>query len=245
MILTLLIVTADRIHTFNIWFISVYTFLNRVLVLHVFPDTSIEKDKDRQWTNIHCCKKDKTTTGCASFVDIFFEILFNCEANVLKGSKKSTGAKSRPDDELFGIKEKMSKLNTIYWTLTVQYFSLGWHAFYNQLILPRNSQEKSLCLLIKMRIFVVNQMTERSDYMQSAHGNLLPWYHFIHRNNFLFLIIFLSCYFFCFKQRQVRHHTCVLCRNHTNLSHFTKSRFYLDNDGVGELESAVVIDLLY
>lgn len=46
--LTQLTVTADRIHTLNICFIPVYTFVNSVVVLHLFPDTSIEKEKDRQ-----------------------------------------------------------------------------------------------------------------------------------------------------------------------------------------------------
>lgn len=46
-------------------------FVNRVL--HLFPDTSIEKE--RYAMNQHTSlQKDKTTTGCASVIDLFFRI---------------------------------------------------------------------------------------------------------------------------------------------------------------------------
>lgn len=52
-------------------------------------------------------QKDKTTTGCASIIDLFFKRLFFPRLTILRGSKKRTGAKFWPDDEeLFGIKEK-------------------------------------------------------------------------------------------------------------------------------------------
>lgn len=58
--------------------------------------------------------------------------------NIIEGFKKRRGP-SFDLKYLALIKTTWSKLNTGYWTFTVLDFTveLGWHAFYNQLLLTR------------------------------------------------------------------------------------------------------------
>lgn len=205
--LTQLTVTADRIHTFNIRFIYVYIFVNSVVVLHLFPDTSIKKENEAM--NQHTVlQKDKTTTGCASIIDLFFQRLFFSQLRFLRASKRIEGQSSDlMMKNCLASKRTWSKLNTVYWTFTVLYFTveLGWHAFYNQLLFTKRNdhffpQSESLSISDNK-----NNCGE-SDAKASRFYEICPW-QFAHlilfytQKWFLFLLFFLSFCFFCLKQK--------------------------------------------
>lgn len=113
-----------------------YTHLLTVLqyCICVLPDTSIEKENDRQWTNT-LVQKDKTTMVCAARRDL------------LEGFER----RGSPDHRC-RTAFAWSKLNTLYWTFTVLHLTVesGWHAFYNQALLTKRTdkflpQRVSLC----------------------------------------------------------------------------------------------------
>lgn len=117
--------------------------------------------------------------------------------DISQGFKKE--GKSQSDDEVlvFALKRTWSKLNTVYWTFTIPYFTAesGWHAFYNQSFLTKRpgkffQQSESLCQSDNENNCGEFDARANRCY-ESCPFHFLTWFHFIHRNSRLFLLFFL------------------------------------------------------
>lgn len=79
-------------------------------------------------------QNDKTTTGCASLIELFFKTLYFSILTIFEGFEMRQGAWFRSDDEeLFGFQESMVQVEhcILDFYCTVK---LRWHAFHNQLL---------------------------------------------------------------------------------------------------------------
>lgn len=130
--------------------------------------------------------------------DLFFGRFFST-INILDSFKRREGLKTLIwwRRTVWALNRSWSKLNTVYWTFTVLYFTvkLGWHAFYNQLLFttePPLLSTKWVTVCQTMRITVVHQIPELTESIRTAHGNLFVGFRFIHRN----FLAFLFCFFF-------------------------------------------------